>query len=453
MINDTEHNLIRRFIKEAQGNVSIMFAVAFVMLVALVGAAVDYSRFIKEHQNAQDSVDNAALAAAVALSRASDMKEVDVKQLVKDNLNTNKTEVFGKIEIIDGVFDPSTNEIIVDARVKVKTEFMGIIGTKMLTAEVQAVSGPVGVPANIDIVLVLDNTASIGYQDLNALVAASDDLVDFVFDNRGTANIRIGIVPFSRFVNVGSSNLGSGWINFLAAYNPDGSSFQGCVHPYFDDRDGDLALQPTATEPVEAAYDYAKYPYSNAPASAQSHPLWWKYKWDTTECNLSEVTALSSDRNYLKSRISQIKGRTGGSTYIPSGLKWGHGILQETSPLSSTPTTSGNNIKIMVLMTDGGNKLYWIREQESPEDIRTDEETDGLTGDMCESIKASGIHLMTVGFKFDKTKEEFERAGKLLRNCASSSGSVYNPTDRNELKADFELISERILQQNIRLLR
>ena len=453
MIFKLSKNIFDRFLKDRRGNISIIFALAAVMLVACVGAAVDYSRFIKEQQNAQDSVDNAALAAAVALSRASNMEEVDVKQLVKDNLNANKTEVFGEIEIIDGVFDPLTNEIIVDARVRVKTEFMGMVGTKMMTAEVQAVTGPVGVSANIDIVLVLDNTASIGYQDLNALVAASDDLVDFVFDNRGTANVRIGIVPFSRFVNVGSSNLGSDWIDFLGAYNPDESSFEGCVHPYFNDRDGDLALQPSATEPVEAAYDYAKYPYSNAPAAAQSHPLWWKYKWDTTQCNLSEVTALSSDRNYLKSRIAQIKGRTGGSTYIPSGLKWGHGILQETSPLSSTPTTSENNVKIMVLMTDGGNKLYWIREQESPEDIRTDEETDGLTSEMCESIKASGIHLMTVGFKFDETKEEFERAEKLLKNCASSSGSVYNPMDRNELQADFELISERILEQNIRLLR
>lgn len=443
----------RRYFRDVGGNLSIIMAVFIFTLVIALGVAVDYSRLKKEQQNAQDTVDNAALAAAVLLSREANLDKIDVKEFVRENMIYNKTEVFGNIELLDGRYDPTTNEIIVEARVEVPAEFMGIVGKNTLKVDVLAASGPVGVANNIDVVLVLDNTDSIGYLDLIALVQASDELVDYLHDNRGTANIRIGVVPFSRFVNVGTSNIGANWIDLASAYNPDLSPFEGCVHPYFDDRDGDMSLQPSLSSPVEAAYDYAKYPYSNAPATAQSHPLWWKYKWDTANCNLSEITPLSSDRGTVKNSISQIAGRTGGSTYIPSGLKWGFGVLQETAPISSSSPPNRQATKVMVLMTDGGNKLYWIRETESPENIRTDEETDAMTKRMCDDIKAAGIHMMTVGFKFDETQEEFARAADIMNSCASSSGSIYNPQDRDQLKADFKIISEKILEEDIRLLR
>ena len=446
-------DIVRRYRRNIDGNFSILMAGFVFTLVVCLGVAVDYARLNKEQQNAQDSVDSAALAAAVRLSTEANPESIDVKQFILENLTYNKTDVFGDIELLEGRYDANNNEIIVRARVGVPAEFMGIVGKKKLTVDVLAASGPVGVPNNIDVVLVLDNTASIGYQDLNALVQASDELVDYLHDNRGTANIRIGVVPFSRFVNVGTSNIGVNWIDFAGAYNPDLSPFEGCVHPYFDDRDADLSLQPGLTSPVEAAYNYAKYPYSSAPATAKEHPLWWKYKWDTADCNLSEVTPLNANRVAVKNRIAQIPGRTGGSTYIPSGLKWGFGLLQETAPISSPSPSKWQTTKVMVLMTDGGNKLYWIKEAESPEDIRTDAETDAITKVMCEDIKAAGIHMMTVGFKFDETQEEFSRAADIMESCASSSGSVYSPKNRDQLKADFKLISERILEQDIRLLR
>lgn len=76
-----------------------------------------------------------------------------------------------------------------------------------------------------------------------------------------------------------------------------------------------------------------------------------------------------------------------------------------------------------------------------------------MTKRMCDDIKAAGIHMMTVGFKFDETQEEFARAADIMNSCASFSGSIYNPQDRDQLKADFKIISEKILEQDIRLLR
>lgn len=378
---------------------------------------------------------------------------MDVKTLAEEVLDANKSEVFGDIKLTKGYYDPAKNEIVVEAKVEVPTEFMRIVGKETMTANVAAVTGPVGLPVSIDVVLVLDNTDSIGNSDLNALVRASEDLVDYLHDNKGTANIRVGVIPFSRYINIGASNTAEDWINYSTAYNPDNTAFMGCVHPYFDDRDGDLSLQPSAANPVDAAYDYAKYPYTTAPASAQSHPLWWKYKWDTTRCNLSEVTPLNASRRDVKSRIGGIRGNTGGPTYIPVGLKWGYSILNETAPVESTSNAKGPVVKVMVLMTDGGNKLYWIREQESPEDLRTDEESDEMTKQMCQKIKAEGTQMITVGFKFDPSKEEFSRAADVLESCASSSGDVYTPSDRSQLEDNFKDISKRILEQNIRVLR
>lgn len=441
------------FYKNTAGNVSVIFAIMMLAIICAIGAAVDYSKLVKEHRNARDSVDSAALAVAVEMSKMPNPEDVDVRAIAQQFVDSNKKQVFGEIKFDSGVYDTIANEIIVKGKVEVPTSFMGLFGTSVMTADVTAVSGPIGRPNNIDVMLVLDNTDSIGYQDLNTLVSSSRDLVAFLHDNKGTADIRIGVVPFSRFVNVGTSFSNVSWINFSDAYNPDNSQFSGCVHPEFNDADGDLNNVPSVLNPVMAAYDYQKYPYSNSPASATSHPLWWKYKWDLTSCQISPVTPLSANRNHVMSRLNEIRGNSGGPTYIPAGLKWGHSLLNETSPIQSLNIGGGQRTKVMVLMTDGGNKLYWIREQESPEDLRTDAESDVMTKEMCRAIKQSGTRLITVGFKFDESIEEFARAKDVLTSCASDSGGIYEPGSRQELEETFEKISKDILETHVRLKR
>jgi len=442
--------MFKKFLGGTRGNVSILFALSLVAILACVGIAVDYSRLSKEHSQIRQTLDSAVLAAAVEMSLEEDFDNFDLKATVEKFYDANKKETFGEFKVTEARYDKKRDEIIVNGEAIVPTAFMGILGHEEMVATAETVSGPIGRPEAIDIVLILDNTASIGYQDLNVIVSSSKELVDYVHDNKGKTDVRIGVVPFSRFVNVGAALNTLEWVDYADAYNPDASSFEGCVHPHFDDRDA--AFSPSLTEPVYAAFDYAKYPYTSAPPSAQNHPLWWKYKWDTMDCNLSEITLLSRSRSAVKSKLDDIKGKTGGSTYLPVGLNWGDMVLNETSPLNSAPLL-GKRRKIMIFMTDGGNKLYWIREQEYPVDVRTDEETDVLTMDLCASIKSRGTLMYTVAFKFDPSKEEFQRAAPVIDACASSTGTNYDPANAAELKEVFSDISDKVLRSDIRLIR
>jgi Flp pilus assembly protein TadG len=64
-------HLIKQFIRDDQrGVVAIIFALAILPLMGLVGAAIDYSRLTLSRENLQSVADSAALAGATAMMKS-----------------------------------------------------------------------------------------------------------------------------------------------------------------------------------------------------------------------------------------------------------------------------------------------------------------------------------------------------------------------------------------------
>jgi|GEM_PF-2409465 len=447
-------NLFLDYRQNVSGNFAMIGALSLPVLVVCIGASVDLMRVTSTKLEAQNAIDSAVLRVAVDMSRDPNPDLIDVKQRLNETVELNKDEKYGTVKFVDGFYDAASNIIEGTAEIEIKTQFIHLAGVnkKTLKAQIKAASGPISRVANVDVALVLDNTSSIGYQDLNTMVAASEDLVNFLHDNKGTANLRIAVVPFSRYVNIGSGKTSEDWIDYADAYNPDSNGFLGCVHPHFNDKDGDITDIPSLSNMSPAAYNYPKYPYtSSAPASATDHPEWWKYRWDTVDCNLSPVQTLTSSRSAALTAVQGMKGHTGGPTYLPAGLKWGQLMLHDQAPLPNASPPVANSIKTIVFMTDGGNKLYWMGETKSPSNQRVDAETDAMTKDMCGDIKGTGTNLMVIGFKLDQSKEEFQRAADVLESCVSSTDVYFNPNDRDGLKSAFNTIGKKVLEASIRL--
>ena len=290
--------LFRRLARDRKGAIAPIFALVAVPLILAAGVGIDVSRVVSSRNNLQDALD----AAALALGRMpqttplATMKQ-QAQYWVSANLaDKNIGTVTVNVAIANGVIDVSGASTI-------PTAVVGLMGVQSLP-----VAGHSTVQYNlshIELALVLDNTGSMAEDDkLDSLKDAATSLVDTLSASAtqsGDPNaLKIGVVPFSMAVNVGSSYKGQSWLTGIApsAYNDAnttamdrftlftklGVSWGGCVEsrpmPY-DVQDTAPTAANTSTlfvpffapdEPDTATYKYSGtnyYIYGNYQNGAQ----------------------------------------------------------------------------------------------------------------------------------------------------------------------------------------
>ena len=426
-----------RYLKNEKGNISVIFAFTILVLIIAVGSAIDIARLMKERENARDSADAAIVATAIEMSILEIPEEYDVKENARKFMFDNVTEKYGKAKLISGTFNTDANEIVVSGEVEVPTVFMGIFGKKTLKGGFKAASGPIRKEQNTDIVLVIEHTGSAGFRSMDHIIKPLNDLIDYVHDKKGTSNIRIGTVPFSRFVNVGTTDAVD-WIDFDNAYNPSNNPFEGCVHPYFDDRDGDLTRDLSA-DPLLAAYEHR--PFGIAPFRIREHPLWPVFRSiRNPSCRQGQIQLLNDQPEQLKLSINSFVSDIGGDRYLPIGLRFGYSVLQETDPIEPQAMEGERPNKIMLLIAGGSNNFGQITPRA---------ESDALTLRMCEQIKAEDIRIITFGHRAPSPAHR-----EFLDSCASSPEDAFHAIVESEIEPTMAQVAKQlIIDPPIRLLR
>ena len=195
-------NLLARFAVSNQGNVAIIFAIASIPLIAAMGLAVDYTRAAQTNSAMQDALD----AASLALSRRTDlstMTPAEIQKFAQDYFNAN----FHNSELQDlklnASYTPSGPSITISANGNLPTDFMGIIGTKVVP--LGRSSTTVWGEARLRVALALDNTGSMASSGkMTALKTATHNLLTQL---KGAAtvdgDVYVSIIPFVKDVNVG----------------------------------------------------------------------------------------------------------------------------------------------------------------------------------------------------------------------------------------------------------
>jgi Flp pilus assembly protein TadG len=202
-----------RLIHARRGNVAITFAFTLIPILALVGAAVDYSRANSIRTSLQLAVD----ATALMLSK-------NAPALTSDQMKTSAQTYFAAIfkrpdatnvRITTASYSATEgSKIVIAAAADMDTEFIRILGYK--TINLGATSTAKWGSARLRVALVLDTTGSMSSSGkIDALKAATKNLLTQLQSAASVdGDVYVSIIPFSKDITLVSSNYTANWIDW-----------------------------------------------------------------------------------------------------------------------------------------------------------------------------------------------------------------------------------------------
>jgi Flp pilus assembly protein TadG len=400
--------LVRSWWAAASGNVGVAFALTVIPLCAVLGVAIDYLRASNLRLDLQGVVDGAVLAAGAEGSDDEAVLRNTISLYIDANLQAAHRTALGAVRISFG--KPAT--IRVEAEAVSQNALLKLVGIDRTSVAVASEA----VQANpLEVALVLDNTGSMLGTREAALRKAVRELADTLMID--VADVKMALVPFSQYVNVGIEYRTASWIKLPEI--PADETWMGCIRSRL------LGLDTTDGSP-DKPYPVLTQQASLAPNQFCPTPL----------------TPLTADKSVV---IAAMNGMVmSGQTYIPAGLMWGWNVLTHYPPF--TEARAKGVRKAMVLMTDGANsRSHFAFGYHEAKDIAAAIRT-MLT--LCTNIKQAGIHLYTVAFDIAVA----ERAVvDQLRECASDSGSAFVADGGPALIQAFSDITQQL--QKLRLSR
>jgi Flp pilus assembly protein TadG len=407
-------------IKDDEGNVALIAALCLLPLCFVIGMSIDLSNATRTRLALQDATDSAALAIA---RNASTITDAQIPAAAKNYVDASY-EKSAAFSIATATIERATLTVTINAKANVPTTFAGILGKTYLPVSAHSVVQGQG--NDYEIVVVVDNsgsmtaTAGAGSSKIVELRKAVAVLLNSL--NVGTSNthVKVGIVPFSSAVNVGSNYAGAAWIdkdglstpfageNFNGAANrfdlleTMDQSWGGCVESRpikvgatKVDYDINDALPTTTTpqtlfipwfapdEPDEDNGNLNEGDYGNnylndeggncsgddkkknSSDTAKQERV-CKYsgasinssgsKGPNFQCNTTAITPLTNDRAKLDAAVSALAAA--GNTNVGEGLAWGWRVLSPAAPFTEGSAYTTKNLqKIVILMTDGQNNI------------------------------------------------------------------------------------------------
>lgn len=435
--------LTRRFARNQNGNVAMMFALTLFAMIGGTALAVDMSNAYSAKERLQNTTD--AIALMAAKEKIEDPAELTAAaQAYFESLYPGADGSRIQLQSITRTGD----EINITASNTLDTYFTGIFGRSGL--DVGVASTAIYADKALDVALVLDTTFSMTGSKMASLKSAANGMLT-TFDDADNENLRVSVVPFSQYVNVGLKRRSANWLDV-----PDDSITQGeevCkMRRKVTSKSNCRRVAKTCTnDGVSYDCSYTKcdktygLPYKDCrtPVSKQV----WKgcvgsreNGYDTkaafngrripgllnVNCG-TELQELTTDMNAVKRTVSKLKPQ--GETYMPAGLLWGWRTLDQSEPLSFTTTVSGKKQKVIVLMTDGENSRSKDGVRHS---AKNRAQADKKTQQTCSAIKNEDVIIYTIAYEVNDKKAE-----RLISDCATDRSKFFSAQNASDLVAAF----------------
>ena len=488
--------LIQRLARNESGNVAMIFSLVLVSLAVLAGGAADLNQAMNARTRLSQALDAAALAVGVQTSLSADNATTLASNFVAANYPARE---IGRVQNLSVTLDNVNDRVRVNAEATVDTMFLGLIGIEELTvhweSEVQRARNA------LELVMVLDNTGSMGGSKIASLRNAGQLLTEILFESSDPDRLHIGLVPFSSTVNVGTAHAREWWLdpdglnplhseNFSPAANRwdlfdaiDNRNWSGCVEaraiPHdIEDTPPDPARPETLFLPYFApdesdrgsySNDYmddrmggyderarmrnsAKYPGERASGAG---PNWG--------CSARPLTPLTNHRATIDTAIDNMIAS--GTTKIPIGVSWGILVLSPQAPFTEGAAFDDDEtIKAMVILTDGDNVMTGRSNQNYSDYSGYGYSRDGRLGlvsssssslsdalddrlaEACDYAKSLDIRVYTITFQVSSSSTR-----NLMRDCATTPYLYFDSPSDEALRAAFELIAGDLT--NLRLSR
>ncbi len=490
-------NKLSRLLFNKQGNIAIIFALALLPTLAAIGAAVDITRALQVKARLNSALDAAGLAAGKKIDASDAAIIATANAYFQANYPADALGVPGALSV-----NITNDKIQLSVTANVETTIMKIMGFNDIdVSSTNEISREI---TGLEIALALDNTGSMAGTKLANLKTASHELINILFgDDNSPLHLKMSLVPFAAGVNVGplfdpawldmagaSSIHGENfnfpvgknlWTLFNTSTNMDNRPWNGCVMERPGGLD-ELDTPPTAGNPdtffvpwlapdepngssptypnsylsdgtfpsgtslADKQKSIAKYAHSHVTSTSKGPD----YNCRDTQA----ITPLTNDKLYLEGRIDAMVAAY--STHIPIGLAWGWRTLSSEAPYTEgKPYSAQNNIKAMVLMTDGDNTIsaasnhnlssftgygYLSKARLGTTNASTAEtRLDQKTSRLCTNVKNAGIRLYTIAFQVSNSTTL-----NLLRNCASSPENFFATSTGTALSDAFRVIATEL---------
>lgn len=471
---------------DKSGVVAVLFAICIVPVMIVIGAGIDFSRLSSARTAAQAAADAAALAAASSRLDAEAGLRLLADAQATANLRGGNAE---GSRITEFRYLADQREVTLKIAGTIDTTFMALAGISRLDyqAEAKAIRGLNG---TTELVLVLDNTWSMSGNKLVSLKQSAEELVTTLKQDPN-ADVKIGVVPYADYVNVGVGNRNASWLNVPADY--DTTSARTCVTRTTRSVcvRGAARTCSRVVDGIPENYDCTPStcrdetvpPYESCSGGGTSRFRWFGcvgsrttgllrqndtqpserypgYLATSQQC-LNPIVPLTSNKNTVVTAIRGMVVNIGGYrplTYIPSGLIWGLNVLSPGAPFAEGAAYDPSNRrprKVMVLMTDGANTLRFNAADGrhlTPNGNAANQATQitQTYTDMnaiCTYAKQQNIEIFTVAFDIGSDVT----ARTAMRNCATSTAHAFDATDRQSLSDVFRNIALSL--QNVRITR
>jgi Flp pilus assembly protein TadG len=219
----------KRMLKDESGNMAIIVSLLALPMMMAGGAAVDYGNWVSVQARLQAATDAAALAAG----REANLSDAELTRVATDYFTANfgNPRNAGTPQLTLTIHEDD-GKLRVDSQVTVENYLMKVAGQveQTITASSEVSKEATG----LEVALVFDNTGSMSSQSrLSTLKIAAKDFVEILFGPRTEADtLKVAVVPFSQFVNVGPDKAGALWLdtNGLSDYSKANFTGPGPEH-------------------------------------------------------------------------------------------------------------------------------------------------------------------------------------------------------------------------------
>jgi Flp pilus assembly protein TadG len=488
----------RAFRRDNKGTVAIIFALTSVVVVSLVGGAVDYGRAVTARDQIQNAVDAAVLAGARVwqTEKSLELAETATLQFYERNKPHG-------VDSMVTAFRPDLgrNAITLQASASFYAPFLSAAATignsarglpldqvrytVSASAEALLASGGNG-EESLEIAMMLDVTGSMAGGKIEDLKAAAKDLIDIVvWDDQSQHTSKVALIPFADGVNLGSTTLvnqirgnlktgsctssSSPCTGFTAGAPTSVQWTTGAPARYYK------FLRPDSSYNTWQASSYcvtervgANWKTDAAPTAAGDKvaPLYGSSSAsscgymtiNTGDLEVNTIQPLSNDKTMLKRRIDKLE--IAGSTAGQMGTAWAWYMLSPSWanlwPAANRPAAYHADAvtKIAILMTDGeyntGHCNGVIAKDSGTGSGGNSTKIDcnanngssnSQAQQLCTAMKSgTGITVFTIGFDLAGN----QTAISTLRNCASDTSKFYEAANGDELRQAFRDIAIQV---------
>ncbi len=383
------------------GNFAIMFTIASFPLLAGIGMAMEYSNLTAQRAKLQNAVDAAILFAGRYLDQNDVLPaQADIEGFVDSNFD-------GPFTISQ--LDQSGGNLSLTVDATIPAFFFGAVYPDVFDQQVSA-SVPYGGKSYLEIAMVLDSTGSMKHDGkMVALKTVANEFVDKLEAVKNAKNdIRIGLVPFSNYVNVGPANKFESWVN------APGGAWGGCV-----------GSRPAPDTLIDGS---VSVPFPGLNPSGCPTPL----------------VELSNSATDLKNGISAMN--PSGWTYVGEGVMWGLRVLSAGAPFTdgvafgSLPATT-NHQKFLLVLTDGDNTRAPKLPGSSSHNKNDQSLADANTRAACQEARDAGVVVYSIVFGTSVSAT----GQAVMTDCAGDPKRYYTAANAAALQSAFtEILSQLV---------